>query len=79
MRKVTPELKSEGPVQKLVIDNLLSVATPFYDHESKLLYTSGKGELSIHIYDLNDPEIHQNTDFKSKTPTLSLNMMERKI
>ena len=32
IRKVTTELKSEGPVQKLVIDNLLTVATPFYDH-----------------------------------------------
>ena len=49
VRKVTPELKSEGPVQKLVIDNLLSVATPFYDHESKLLYTSGKGEFIFMI------------------------------
>ena len=79
IRKVTPELKSEGPVQKLVIDNLLTVTTPFYDHESKLLFTSGKGELSIHIYDFNDSIIHANNDFKSKTPALSVHMFERKI
>ena len=79
IRKVTPELKSEGPVQKLVIDNLLTVVTPFYDHESKLLFTSGKGELSIHIYDFNDSIIHANNDFKSKTPALSVHMFERKI
>ena len=79
IRKVTPELKSEGPVQKLVIDNLLTITTPFYDHESKLLYTSGKGELSIHIYDFNDSTIYQNMDYKSKDPALFINMFERKI
>ena len=79
VRKVTPELKSEGPVQKLVIDNLLTITTPFYDHESKLLYTSGKGELSVHVYDFNDSTIYQNMDYKSQTPALSLNMFERKI
>ena len=79
IRKVTPELKSEGPVQKLVIDNLLTITTPFYDHESKLLYTSGKGELSIHLYDFNDSTIHQNMDYKSATPALFINMFERKI
>ena len=79
IRKVTPELKSEGPVHKLVIDNLLTITTPFYDHESKLLFTSGKGELSIHVYDFNDSTIHQNMDYKSETPSVSVNMFERKI
>ena len=79
IRKVTEDLKSEGPVQKLVIDNLLTIATPFYDHESKLLFTSGKGELTIHCYDLNDSIIYQNADYKSKTPALSLNMFERRV
>ena len=79
VRKVKEDLKSEGPVQKVVIDNLLTVTTPFYDHESKLLFTSGKGELSIHCYDLNDSIIYQNADYKSKTPALSLNMFERKV
>ena len=64
IRKVTEDLKSEGPVQKLVIDNLTTtIATPFYDHESKLLFTSGKGELTIHCYDLNDSIIYPNADF----------------
>ena len=80
IRKVTEDLKSEGPVQKLVIDNLTTtIATPFYDHESKLLFTSGKGELTIHCYDLNDSIIYPNADFKSKTPALSLNMFERRV
>ena len=79
IRKVEEDLKSKGPVQKIVIDNLLTVATPFYDHESKLLFTSGKGELSIHCYDLNDSIIYQNPDYKSKTPALSLNMFERRV
>ena len=79
IRKVTPELKSEGPLQKLVIDNLLTITTPFYDHESKLLYTHGKGELSIHVYDFNDSTIYQNMDYKSQSPALSINMFERKI
>ena len=38
IRKVSPELKSDGPVQKLVIDNLLNITTPFDEHESKLLF-----------------------------------------
>ena len=79
IRKVTPELKSEGPVQKLVIDNLLTITTPFYDHESKLLFTSGKGELSIHVYDFNDSTINQNMDYKSQTPAVSVHMFERKV
>ena len=79
IRKVTPELKSEGPVQKLVIDNLLTITTPYYDHESKLLFTSGKGELSIHVYDFNDSTIYRNMDYKSQTPAVSVNMFERKI
>ena len=79
IRKVSPELKSEGPVQKLTIDNSLTVTTPFYDHESKLLFTSAKGELSVHVYDFNDSTIYKLTDFKSNTPALSLNMFERKI
>ena len=58
IRKFTPELKSEGPIQKLVIDNLLTITTPFYDHESKLLFTHGKGELNIHVYDFNDSTIY---------------------
>ena len=79
IRKVKEDLKSEGPVQKLVIDNLTTVATPFYDHESKLLFTSGKGELTIHCYELNDSIIYPNGDYKSKTPALSLCMFERRI
>ena len=38
IRKVSLELKSDSPVQKLVIDNLLNITTPFYEHESKLLF-----------------------------------------
>lgn len=79
IRKVKEDLQSEGPVQKLAIDNLTTIATPFYDHESKLLFTSGKGELSIHCYDLNDSMIYANNDFKAKTPALSINMLDRKI
>ncbi len=79
IRKVKEDLTSEGHVQKLIIDNLLTIATPFYDHESKLLFTSGKGELSIHCYDLNDSIIYQNNDYKSNTPALSLNMFERRV
>ena len=78
IRKVTPELKLDGPVQKVVIDNLLTVTTPFYDHESKLLFTAGKGELSIHVFDFNDSTIYQNMDYKATTPTVSVNMLERK-
>ena len=79
IRKVEEEPKQQGQVQKIVIDNLLTVATPLYDHESKLLFTSGKGELSIHCYDLNDSIIYQNNDYKSNTPALSLNMFERRV
>ena len=79
VRKVKEDLKSEGEIQKVVMDNLLTVATPFYDHESKLLFTSAKGELTIKCYDLNDSIIYQNSDYKSKTPALSINMFERRV
>ena len=79
IRKVNPQNKAEGPVQKLVIDNLTTITTPFYDHESKILYTSGKGELSVHTFDFNDSIIYPGLDFKAKSPALSINMFERKI
>ena len=79
IRKVNPQNKSEGPVQKLIIDNLTTVTTPFYDHESKILYTSGKGELSVHTFDFNDSIIYPGLDFKAKSPALSINMFERRI
>ena len=42
------ELTADFPVSVTTIDHSSAIATPIFDKESKLLYTLGKGENTIH-------------------------------
>ncbi|MCQ2962455.1 MAG: hypothetical protein MJ235_08995 [archaeon] len=50
IRKVKDDLSFEAPVQTLPIDKSSSIAYPFYDAESELLFTCGKGETSVKCF-----------------------------
>lgn len=47
LRKVKDDLTLEAPIQTISIDKSPSFTTPFYDAESEVLFTVGKGESTI--------------------------------
>lgn len=78
IRKLKPDLTSEGPIETVEIDGHSGIPTPFFDHESKILYVCGKGEANIHVYDFNLPEIKKTHTFISKEPATTITMFDRK-
>ena len=76
--KVKEDLTSEGEVLEEKIDTSKTVSTPFVDKESKLVYTIGKGESTIHIYDFEEGKFKRGIDFTSAEPSISSVMFDRK-
>ena len=78
IRKVKEDLTSEGEVLEEKIDTSKTVSTPFVDKESKLVYTIGKGESTIHIYDYSDGTFRKGINFSSAEPSISSVLFDRK-
>jgi len=78
IRKVKDDLSSEGEVTSVQIDTSKTVSTPFVDRDSKLLYSVGKGEASIHIYDYSSGAFIKGINFSSVEPSISSVMFDRK-
>ena len=78
IRKVKEDLTSEGEVTGVQIDTSKTVSTPFVDRESKLLYSVGKGEASIHIYDYEDGTFRKGINFASAEPSICSILFDRK-
>ena len=78
IRKVKGDLTNEGEVLSEKIDTSKTVSTPFVDKESKLVYTIGKGEATIHIYDFEEGKFKKGIDFTSAEPSISSVMFDRK-
>ena len=78
IRKVKDDLSSEGEVAGVQIDTSKTVSTPFVDRESKLLYSVGKGEATIHIYDYSDGTFKKGINFASCEPSISSVLFDRK-
>ena len=78
IRKVKEDLTSEGEVTSVQIDTSKTVSTPFVDRESKLLYSVGKGEASIHVYDYSDGTFRKGINFSSSEPSISSVLFDRK-
>ena len=78
IRKVKDDLSSEGEVTSTQIDQSKTVSTPFVDRESKLLYSIGKNEASIHIYDYSSGSFIRGINFCSKEPSISSVLFDRK-
>ena len=79
VRKVKEDLTSEGELTSFQIDTSKTVTMPFVDKESKLLYTIGKGEASIHVYDFSDGTIRKGLDSREQCePSLCTVLFDRK-
>ena len=78
VRKVKDDLTSEGEVTSVQIDTSKTVSTPFVDRDSKLLYSVGKGEASIHIYDYSSGTFIKGINFSSAEPSISSVLFDRK-
>ncbi len=78
IRKVKEDLTSEGEVLEEKIDSSKTVSTPFVDKESKLIYTVGKGEATIHIYDFEEGKFKKGIDFTSAEPSISSVLFDRR-
>ena len=77
IRKAGADLAAT-PLSTTVVDHSSAVATPYFDKESKLLYTLGKGESTIHIFDFNTDKIHKCIDFQSKEPATAYGVYDRR-
>ena len=78
VRKVKEDLSSEGEVTGVQIDTSKTVSTPFVDRESQLLYSVGKGEAGIHIYDYSDGTFRKGINFSSTEPSICSVLFDRK-
>jgi len=75
VRKVKEDLTSEGEVTALQIDTVKTVTTPYVDRESKLLYTIGKGEGSIHVYNYSEGTFKKGIDYSGSEPSICLSFL----
>ena len=66
------------PVRSTGVDHSSAIATPYFDKESKLLYTLGKGETTIHIFDFNLGKVVRCINFSSKEPCVAAAMLDRR-
>ena len=63
---------------RMKIDEQVSIITPYYDHQSKLLYVMGKGEATVNGYDFNEPYPRKCLNFSSGSPASSFCMIDRR-
>ena len=63
---------------RVKIDEQVSLLTPYYDHESKLLYTVGKGEANVNVFDFNEPTPCRCLNFSTGNPASTFCMIDRR-
>ena len=78
IRKVKEDLTCEGEVTGVQIDTQKTVTMPYVDRESKLLYTVGKGEASVRVFDYFDGTFRKGIDFASAEPSICSVLFDRK-
>ena len=72
------DLTCEGEVTGVQIDTQKTVTMPYVDRESKLLYTVGKGEASVLVFDYFDRTFRKGIDFASAEPSICSVLFDRK-
>ena len=63
---------------RVKIDEQVSLLTPYFDHESKLLYTVGKGEANVNVFDFNEPTPCRCLNFSTGNPASTFCMIDRR-
>ena len=65
-------------ISRFKIDEQVSLITPYFDHESKLLYTVGKGEANVNVFDFNEPTPCRCLNFSTGNPASTFCMIDRR-
>jgi len=63
---------------RVKIDEQVSLLTPYFDHESRLLYTVGKGEANVNVFDFNETVPYRCLNFSTSNPASSFCMIDRR-
>ena len=63
---------------KVKIDEQVTAITPYFDHESKLLFTVGKGEANVNVFDFNNPTPLRCLNYSTGNAASSFVMLDRR-
>jgi coronin-1B/1C/6 len=63
---------------RVKIDEQVSLLTPYFDHESKLLFTVGKGEANVNVFDFNEAVPYRCLNFSTGNPASTFCMIDRR-
>ena len=63
---------------RVKIDEQVSMLTPYFDHESKLLFTVGKGEGNVNVFDFNETIPHRCLNYATTNPSSCFAMFDRR-
>ena len=78
IRKINDDYSSLGEINSIIVDNSPNISIPFINREQKLLYSIGKDENYIKIYDYNGDKINEvNTYYSNFKSPYSL-LFDRK-
>ena len=72
------ENKENKELFRVKIDEQVNIITPYFDRESKLLYSIGKGEANVNVYDFNETIAKRCLNFPTNNPASSYVMIDRK-
>ena len=70
--------KLDKEVDSIIIDEYKNTCTPFVNRDLKLIYTVGKGEKNINIYDYNENNIKLIKSFDLNIPSFYSVFFNRK-
>ncbi|KAK3598613.1 hypothetical protein CHS0354_019873 [Potamilus streckersoni] len=68
------------PLTRIVVDNSNGVLIPFYDHDTKVVFTAGKGDGNIRYYEMDNeaPFCHYLHEYMSSAPQKGLGVMPKR-
>ena len=74
----TEENKDNNELFRVKIDEQVNIITPYFDRESKLLFSIGKGEANVNVFDFNEALPKRCLNFKTNNPASTFVMFDRK-
>ena len=66
IRKVNDDYSNQGEITSIIVDNSTNVSIPYINREQKFLYSIGKDEKYIKIYDYNGDKFYEINRYNSK-------------
>jgi len=78
IRKVNDDYTNQGEIASIIVDNSSNVSIPYINREQKLLYSIGKDEKYIKIYDYNGNMLNEINEYNSKNKSSYSVLFDRK-